>query len=230
MFAVDIVGKEEGFDFVAFEIAVQKFSETPGEKRDQFADFVAGYRPESFGNPEQFRETFQALTSNFWGWFEKKWLQIAGQLLELRLNAEEGDGIPLGKLGDLRRRLLFVQPPAEHASAGHGYLHGWVAGDHAKSVGAEIQIASDPREQHTGDVRGGRGPAPRRNFFGDATPTKDFPPLENKGGETCRTKISSCGEATVAATDDNGVVTVVCPMQISNPPAVSSASEGFAAL
>ena len=89
-------------------------------------------------------------------------------------------------------------------------LEGRIAGDHAKSVIGEMEIADDFGAEHAGDVRSGGCAATGGNLFGDTASADDVAAFEDQGRVSGASQIRGGGEAVVAGTDDDGVVNRVC--------------------
>src|SRR5271169_3231312 len=90
MLAIDVVGEKHGLHLFRFVMVVEKLAQAAGEERDQLRNFVARDSPKPPACAEQIHPSTKAGGIDFRRRLEKKWLQIAGQPLQLIVDADEG--------------------------------------------------------------------------------------------------------------------------------------------
>jgi hypothetical protein len=91
-------------------------------------------------------------------------------------------------------------------TVGEWDLERGIAGDHAKSVIGEMQVADNFGAKHAGDVGSGGSAIARSNLFRNTTSANDVAAFEDESRIPGASEIRGSGESVVASADDDGVV------------------------
>src|SRR6516165_7805068 len=111
VFPIDTIGQEKSFHFLRLVIAIQKLAQAAGQEGNQLCDLGAGNSPEALAGAQQVPPTVQAIDLELRWRLKKKGLEIAGQLLELIVDADERLGIARGKAAQHGHGSIAIRPP-----------------------------------------------------------------------------------------------------------------------
>jgi len=206
MFAIHIIGKEHGLDLVRFVVAVEKFSEAPGQEHDQLRNLIRRNAKKSLAHTKQIAPSSQAPGADLRGRLQEEGLQVARQFFELIVHAHKLAGVFCGNLAEFLLRPLAVRPPRQHLAVGEGNLDRRITGHHLQSVVRKMKILNDLRPQHAGNVGRGRDPTSGRDLFGHAASAHNFAAFEDQSGQPPAGEICRRGQPVVPSANHNRVV------------------------
>ncbi len=150
--AVQVVGQDQAFDFIRFKVAIEELFQAAGEKGGQIGDLAAIQSPEPASDPDYFQQPCQPGGLRFRRWLQEERLQVASQLFQVLIHAEEGIGVFTAEAGQFCVCLAFIAPPGQDASFGQSDLQPGIGGDHFQAVPGQLHVADDFRPQHAGHV------------------------------------------------------------------------------